>query len=385
MLERESAVSQSITLIPHAGDAWETARSGNHAEQGGAEGPDLTPQVQRRDNHVELWLDACQYPAGEALDDALHQAGHSVPREAPVLTDRLDFPPTDPPVSGYGPEGAEGIGCCDDDTGGRGPPVERWSSVDSWASALSDWTGIGTARPEDLTAAFTETGAEIDALTQALAEVNSHFHRETSDKAKGEEPAGQPQQVMGVQDQPLKPPNLPECSSVLSGGQSCLPLCLQDGDGSQSPRMLCHANAITQGANEREAIQSRRAELAPCPTHWSAPSHPVASTGGRVTDMIPESLDPADVGLGGYDGRDHLLSNNEDPVILKIIEDTDLEKARRELLIEEVRWLLKQFDGESMSIVACLVAYSCAVWSVNKATLPGYPHLRQTHNRDTCF
>lgn len=345
MLDRESDVSQSETLIPHAGDACEAARSVNDAQQGEAEVTHLSPQMRCCDNSVELWLDACQYLAGDAPGDVLHKAGHSVMREVPVLADHLDFPTADPPVSGYSPDGRVGIGCSDDDTVGRGPPVERWSSVDSWASALSDWTGIIEALPEDLTAAFTEIGAEIDALTQALAEVNVHLHRETSDEAKAEEPAGQSQPLMGVQDQPLKPQNLPD-TSVLSG-QSCLPLCLQDGGGSQNVRMLCDSNVTTQGGKEREVFQSRRAELAPCPTHLSAAtvpaSDPVASTGGYVTDVIPESLDPADVDLGGYDERDILISNNEDPVILKIIEDTDLEKARRELLIEEVRWLRKQF------------------------------------------
>lgn len=342
MLDRESDESQSNTLTPHAGDACETARLVNDAQQGEAEVTDLTPQMRCCDNRVELWLDACQYLAGDAPDDVPYEAGHSVMPEVPVLAGHLDFPTTDTAESGYSPDGRAGIGCSDDDSVGRGAPVERWSSVDSWASALSDWTGIISALPEDLTAAFTEIGAEIDALTQALAEVNAHLHRETSDDTKGKEPAGQPQQLMGVQDQPLKPQNLPDSSL-----RSCLPLCLQAGDGSSSVRMLCGANAGTQGVKEQEEIQSRRAELATCPTHLSAPtvspSDPVESPGGNVTDVIPESPGLADVDLGGDDERDVLISNNEDPVILKIIEDTDLEKGRRELRIEEVRCLLIQF------------------------------------------
>ncbi|CAF97149.1 unnamed protein product [Tetraodon nigroviridis] len=345
MLDRESDVSQSKTLIAHAGDACEAAGWINDAQQSGAEVMRLPPQMPCCDNSVELWLDACQYLAGEAPGDLLHESGVSVMQEVPGLTENLDFPTANTPVSGYSPDGPEGIGCSDDDTVGRGPPVERWSSVDSWASALSDWTGIITALPEDLTTAFTEIGAEIDALTQALAEVNAHLHKETSDEAKVEGPAGQSQPLMGVQDQPLKPQNLPD-SSVLSG-QGCLPRCLQDGDGSQSVRMLCDANTTTQRGKEREKIQSRRAELAPCHTHLSAPtlspSDPVASTGGDVADVIPEFLDPADVDLRGYDGQDFLISNNKNQVILKIIEDTDLEKAHRELLKEEVRWLLIRF------------------------------------------
>ncbi|XP_011602914.2 alpha-protein kinase 2 [Takifugu rubripes] len=334
MLDRESDMSHSETLIPRAGDACETAPSVNDAQEGVAEGADLTPQMRCCDNPVELWLDACQYLAGEGPDDVLHEVAHSIKQEVPMLTKDLDSPTTDTPVSGYSCDGCEGIGCSDDDTAGRGPPVERWSSVDSWASALSDWTGIITALPQDLTAAFTEIGAEIDALTQALAEVNAQLHRETTDDGKNQEPAGQLQQLMGVQDQPLKPHNLP--------------ICLQDGDDSQRVRLLCDTNAMTQGVKEREEIQRRRTELDPCPTHLSAPTAPssdtVASPGGCVTDVIPGSLYPADVDLGGCDERDASVSNNEHPVILKIIEDTDLEKAPRELLIEESN-TDKQFKG----------------------------------------
>lgn len=355
MLERESDVSHSETLIPRAGDACETAPSVNDAPQGEAEGADLTPQMRCCDNPVELWLDACQYLAGEGPDDVLHEAAHSVTQEVPMLTKDLDSPTTDTPVSGYSCDGPEGIGCSDDDTAGRGPPVERWSSVDSWASALSDWTGIITALPQDLTAAFTEIGAEIDALTQALAEVNAQLHKETTDDGKGQEPAGQLQQLMGVQDQPLKPQNLP--------------ICLQDGDDSQRVRLLCDTNATTQGVKEREEIQLRRTELAPCPTHLPAPTapcgHTVASPGGCVTDVSPDSLYPADVDLGGCDERDASVSSS--PVILKITEDTDLEKAPRELLIEEVRQLWILLYRELMSIFACLyLQYSYVMWQSSK-------------------
>lgn len=359
MLDRESDLSHSETLIPRAGDACETAPSVNDAQQGEAAGADLTPQMRCCDDPVELWLDACQYLAGEGPDDVLHEAAHYVTQEVPMLTKDLDSPTTDTLVSGYSSDGREGIGCSDDDSAGRGPPVERWSSVDSWASALSDWTGIITALPQDLTAAFTEIGAEIDALTQALAEVNAQLHRETTDDGKGQEPAGQLQQLMGVQDQPLKPHNLP--------------ICLQDGD---DVRLLCDTNAMTQGVKEREESQRRRTELAPCPTHVSAPTAPsgdtVASPGGCVTDVIPDSLYPADLDLGGCDVRDASVSNSEDPVILKIIEDTDLEEAPKELQIDEVRWLWILLYGELISIFASLyTVFLCNVAIVQRnPTLP---------------
>lgn len=350
-LDYESDVKQRRRLIPPAADACEAGlMSVNDARRGKAEVTDLTPQLRCSDSPIELWLDACQYLAGEGTEDrdALDKTGQSVMQELTVTSD-LAFPATETQVSGFNPDGSEGIGWSDDDTIGWGPPVERWSSVDSWASALSDWTGIITALPEDLTAAFTEIGAEIDALRQALAEVNTHIDPETSKDGTGQEPAAQvqPQQPMGVQDQPLKAQNLPE-SSILSG-QSCLSLCLQaaghelrDREGSPSFQSLCDTTPTTHGE-----IQSSEAELAPRPTRAStvSPSATVASPGGRDVDVIPESTYSADVGLSHFGGyvesfeTDIFISNDDYPIILNIIEDTDLEGQRppAELLIEEVR------------------------------------------------
>lgn len=354
-LDYESDVRQRRGLIPPAVDACEAGlMSVNDARRGKAEVTDFTPQLRCCDSPIELWLDACQYLAGEGTEDrdALDKTGQSVMQELTVNSD-LAFPATETQASGFTPDGSEGIGWSDD-TIGWGPAVERWSSVDSWASALSDCTGIITALPEDLTAAFTEIGAEIDALRQALAEVNIHIDTETSKDRKGQEPAAQvqSQQPMGVQDQPLKAQNLPE-SSVLSG-QSCLSLCLQpakhelrDREDSQSFQSLCDTTPTTQGEKEPEEIQSSEAELAPRPTRASkvSPSATVASPGGRDADVIPESTYSADVGLSHFGGyvesfeTDIFISNDDYPIILNIIEDTDLEGQRppAELLIEEVR------------------------------------------------
>ncbi|TDH02147.1 hypothetical protein EPR50_G00169960 [Perca flavescens] len=306
MVDYESDVSQHAKLRPLAVDACEAGlMSVNDGSRGKAEVTDLTPQPRRSDSPIELWLDACQYLAGE---------------------------------SGYNPDGSDGIGWSSDDTKGWGPPVERWSSVDSWASALSDWAGIIAAPPEDFTAAFTEIGAEIDALTQALAKVNTHIEIETSKEGKGQEPAAQAQTQppMGVQEQPIEAQNIPE-SSVLSG-QSCL-------ESSQSLESLCDSTATTtQGENELEEIQSSQAERSPCPTqqHSSMGSSggTVASPGGYSVDVIPGSTSFADLDLchfGGFVESDNFMSNEEDPIILNIIEDTDLEgqNTRGELVIEE--------------------------------------------------
>ncbi|XP_037608676.1 alpha-protein kinase 2 isoform X2 [Sebastes umbrosus] len=312
MVDYESDVSQHARLRPPAADACEAGlMSVNDGGRGKAEVADLTPQPRRSDSPIELWLDACQYLAGETQ------------------------------VSSYNPDGSEGIGWSSDDTRGWGPPVERWSSVDSWASALSDWTGIIAAPPEDFTAAFTEIGAEIDALTQALAEDNTHIETDTSKGGKGQES----QPPMGVQDQPLEAQNVPE-SSVLSW-QSCFSLCLEaagpelrDREASRSVESLCDSTAREK---EREEIRSSQAEHSPHPTHqhssMGSSGVTVASlSGGYGVDVIPGSS--ADLGLshfGGFVESDIFISNEEDPIILNITEDTDSEGQNTpgELIIEE--------------------------------------------------
>lgn len=346
---------------PPAVDACEEGLvSVNDARQGKAEATDLTAQPRRSDSPVELWLDACQYLAGEDTEDmdVLDKTGHSVTQGGLMATSDWSFPPGETQVSGYNPDGSERIGWSGDDTRGRRPPVERWSSEDSWASALSDWTGIIASPPEDFTAAFTEIGAEIDALTQALAEVNTHIDTETSREGKGQEPAVQVQSQppMGVRDRPLEPQNIPE-SPVLSG-QSCLSLCLEaagpelrDREGSQSVESLCDSTPSTRGEKEPEEIPSSQAERCPCPTHqrssMGSSGAIVASPGGYGLDVITGSTSSAELDLSHF-GRyvesfetDIFISNKEDPIILNIIEDTDLEgqNAAAELIIEEVRRL----------------------------------------------
>ncbi|XP_070706551.1 alpha-protein kinase 2 [Pempheris klunzingeri] len=357
MVDYESDVSQYTRPGPRppAVDAYEAGlMSVNDARQGKV--TDLTPQSRRSDSPIELWLDACQYLTGEDTEDrdVSDKTGHSVTRGGFTATTDLASPPGEIQVSGYNPGGTEGIGWPSDDTRSWGPSVERWSSVDSWASALSDWTGIITSPPEDFTAAFTEIGAEIDALTQALAEVNTHVDTETSKEGKSQEPAVrvQSQLPMGVQDQPLEAQNIPE-SPVISG-QSCLCLCLeaagtelQDEEGSQSVESLCDSTPSTQGEKELEKIQSSQAELAQCPTHQHSSMGSCgamgASPGGCGVDVIPGSASSADLDLchfnryvGSFEPN-ILISSEEDPIILNIIEDTDLEgqNAPVELIIEE--------------------------------------------------
>lgn len=346
MLDHESDRIHCKTLTPHAVDAFEPAlMSVNDAQQVKAEVTDLTP-----DNPDELWMDACQYLSCEDEEErnVLDKAGQSVMQEVFTVTTDLAFPVREKSVSGYSPDGSLGIGCYDDDMMGWGPRVKRWSSVDSWASALSDWTGLDsqiTAPPEDLTAAFTEIGAEIDALRQALAEVNT----ETPKNEKDQQAEAQSQQPMGVQDQPLKTKSLPE-SSVLPM-QRCLPLCLQDREGSQSINSVSllqrDTTATTQQVTEPGEIQKSMPELAPCSPHLFesivSPSATVAPSKRNDMDVIAESTFSADMHLpcfGDYGvsfETDASIRNNEDPIILNIVEDLEKQKASAALSVKEVR------------------------------------------------
>lgn len=292
-----------------------------------------SPKLPHRNSPVELWLDACQYLAVEDVEnrDVLHNTGPSVMQGPPAQTSDLPFPAREMQVSGYNGNGYEGIGWLDGDTLAWGPPVERWSSVDSWSSALSDWSGIFTALPEDLTAAFTEIGAEIDALRQALAEVNTQKDTNTSQEPQA---PTHKQQPMGVQDQPLKTQNLPE-TSILSG-QSYLPLCrvpsgpdLQDRDNNLSTSSLCSMSPTAP-----QEIQSSQSELPKCPTVSVSPR--VAS----LDNAVPESTSTSDMDLFHFDGKvesnelDNYITINEDPIILRIVEDTDFYDTSGKLTLE---------------------------------------------------
>lgn len=288
-----------------------------------------SPKLPHRNSPVELWLDACQYLAVEDVEnkDFLDNTGPTVTQGPPAQTSDFPFPERQMQVSGYNSNGNDGIGWSDSDTLAWGPPVERWSSVDSWSSALSDWSGIFTALPEDLTTAFTEIGAEIDALRLALVEVNTQRDTDASQELQA---ATHLQQPMGVQDQPLKTQNLPE-NSILSG-QSYLTLCgIPSGPDLQdlSTSSLCPISSTTQ-----EDIESSQSELSKCP---------VVLASARVTSLdnaIPNSTSTSDMDLFHLDVKveskqsDDFITPNEDPIILRIVEDTDCYDLPGKLTIE---------------------------------------------------
>ncbi|CAJ1070707.1 alpha-protein kinase 2 isoform X2 [Xyrichtys novacula] len=340
----EQAIGVHESHVDHlaspAEDACEAGfMSGNDAGRGEAGVTDLTPRPNQGDSPVELWLDACQYLTSEDTEnrDGSNKTSHSVMQD--VLTGTSDWfsSPGETQVSGYYSDGSEMIGWSSDDTKGWGPPVERWSSVDSWASALSDWTEIIAAPPEDFTAAFTEIGAEIDALTQALVDTHAQIDSE-SKGGKGQEGAAvqtHSQLPMGVQDHPFEAQNIPE--GVMLSGQGCLFFSLEssvveprDRDASQSVESLCDSVQDTQVSKAPEEIQSSQAESAPCPSRQESSIVMMASSGGYDTSVTPGSatsayLDFCHLGGFGESETDSLISYEVDPIILSIIEDTDLE------------------------------------------------------------
>lgn len=277
MADDESGMIHATRLGPPTADTWDVGLvSGSDARQRKAEVTGLSPHLGRSDSPAEVWQDACQYLAGEDIkdQDVLDKRGHSAMQGGLSAAGDLSFLPGKTQVSLYNPQVSDCIGWSSEKP--RRPPVERWSSVDSWASALSDWTEIITAAPEDITAAFTEIGAEIEALTQALAEVET--------------------------------------------------------PGPQTP----------------EGIQSSQTESSQCPTYQHSTMGSATGASYDVTPTLsPRSMSTGSQGISQFDAyvtsldMDIFTTNGTDPIILNIIEETDLvgQNAPAETLKIEVRFL----------------------------------------------
>ncbi|KAK2819265.1 hypothetical protein Q5P01_024826 [Channa striata] len=340
--QRHSSSTHQVTMVDDESDVIQhtgTKSTLNDSRQRQGEAAGLTLQLWRSDSPTELWLDACQYLAGEDTEHrdfdktgcSVIPGGHSATCSDLSLLPGLE-------VSSYNPEGSDGIGWSSADTRSWGPPVERWSSVDSWASALSDWTGIITSPSEDITAAFIEIGAEIDALTQALTSTEGDSGETTVQS--------RPQPLMGVQDHPLEAQNTPE-SSVLSE-QGSRSLCFeaagpepQSREGSQTTESLYDLVSPTrEGEKEPEEIQSAQAACPQCPTDqlscMGSSSVAMDSPGGHSTAVTAVALTPESnlscnldfSPTGGYVESletDILFRNDQDEIILNITEDTDFE------------------------------------------------------------
>ncbi|KAI2651535.1 Alpha-protein kinase 2 [Labeo rohita] len=95
----------------------------------------------------ELWLDACQFLAGEEDGGAIFdKRGRSCPPSPSTAH------PDNTKASDYSKRRNISIDHHTEDWELRFPPVERWSSSDSWASALSDWfQAVNTYSEDSLT------------------------------------------------------------------------------------------------------------------------------------------------------------------------------------------------------------------------------------------
>ncbi|XP_005798685.2 alpha-protein kinase 2 [Xiphophorus maculatus] len=320
-----SEASQCDELRAPVVDAWEVDwMSESDVRSVKAEVTALTLQRQHSISPAEIWMDACQYLTGEDAEDK-----EDVDHQA--LSDSLQ-------ESDYSPGDNRRVGWS---------PVERWSSVDSWASALSDWTGVIEDPPEEITAAFAEIGAEIDALTQALQEVTTHLEPETLQDDLRATEVEERQQTMGVQDQPLKTPDIQE--SLIPSEQSYLSLCLvgsrpelHDSGASHRVEPLCTCG----GELEAEELLSSQAESSPCSALQNIPAGSFSVGADSDAGMIEVTLNAGTVSSGCLDlprldrysktfEQDLFSSEENHPIELKITEDVDL-NTHRDLVLQEV-------------------------------------------------
>ncbi|XP_043077278.1 alpha-protein kinase 2 [Puntigrus tetrazona] len=140
----------------------------------------------------ELWLDACQFLAGEEVDGAIFDKwGRSCPPSPTTAhSDKTK-------ASDYSRRENISIDHHSEDWELRFPPVERWSSSDSWASALSDWfQAVNTYSEDSFTSASTSsTGPKHTmAIQDNILEHpdNANITGQTSLNLSEPEEAGQP-------------------------------------------------------------------------------------------------------------------------------------------------------------------------------------------------
>ncbi|XP_077353355.1 alpha-protein kinase 2 [Festucalex cinctus] len=291
--------SQNVTRSAATNNNWVTLESESGLKPP-AEVTLITQRGPRSVSPVELWADACQY-----LDKT-----HVLPSSA-----SSDLSLEEMWVSGYV---SDGIGWAIDDTRGRGPPVERWSSVESWASALSDWNVFGTPRQE-LTTAFSEIGAEIDALTEALADVK---------------PYNETEREMGIQDQPVGQTIQEES---IQCEQECFSFQPQMED---NVRSLYDSTANTQTEPEEIVVDNFVHE-----------NQSLVSSGCDLDSLIPEWTPIEDVDLPEFVQFSGTGDLKEDKIVLKIVEDADVTERPAELTNEQLSGdgLFKVTEDHSVS------------------------------------
>lgn len=321
-----SEVSQHEELQPPAVDAWGVELMlGSDVRSGKAEVTDLTLDLQRSDSPVEHWMDARQDLRGEdEYVENLDKASHFILQEHQV--------------SGYSPGDSKRIDCSIDDTKGWGPPVRRWSSVDSWATALSDWTGIVEDPSEDIAAAFAEIGAEIDALTQSLDKLSGNTESDTLHKSLKTTERERAKEVMGIQDQLLKNQGIPENS--IHPDQSCLSLGFQaEGSEHQDNSDLKIFESLCDPENTTKKEQLARLSLEGSPRVTVASSEGYTMAEITLRTVTSSSSDLDFYKTDGYFRifEDDIFLNDEVlPIKLTITEDTGSITCP-ELVLEEVR------------------------------------------------
>lgn len=294
---------------------------------------DAVSKTTRNDSPVELWLDACPYFTVDETEDR-NLSIQSVMQDSMTITSDFSVPTEETQRSGYSQNACEMIGWSFDDKS-WGPPVERWSSVDSWASALSDWTEIISSPAEDLTAAFTEIGAEIDALTQALAEVTTQIEAELQSE-KADDVLDK--SIMGVQDKPSDSQNIAEVSG--NTGQSGL---IQERERTGCTR--------TTELKQSDHLEPQKQFMGSCEVTASE----MFNEDTRAQSVTHGAAFEADTGL--LDVRfDSLVTDLSNDVILNIQEDTDCEHRR-----PSNRLQISEPDGDNK----CEVKYEASLSSLD--------------------
>ncbi|XP_056434488.1 alpha-protein kinase 2 isoform X1 [Gadus chalcogrammus] len=386
--------TQQIGLEPPTGtdNAWK------HVTPVGETGSTshVNSQVVQSDNPIDLWMDACQYMssqdkgAGKPDSEGIivdQSANSALSEGADITAWSWPCPSADREMSGH-PSMEQGDAMrrvSSGDIGVWGPPlIERWSSVDSWETALSDWAAIIASPPEEITAAFTEIGAEIDALTQALArdsearnamallvKTTGHVSTREDTLLRGREDTGssdvhpQTQMMMDVPDQSVESqPSSDRCVSPVGSSSTITapspntptdPAVVEDHlevkpeSSTATPREENRHTGEIKSARDQDSIP-------PVDTHSSSSVSSVMLTslgecsidvrtaalisGHPGIPAVLEESDPDVVQFRGYVGptdRDGDTSNGEDDVWLHIEEDVD-EDLERECAQTELKF-----------------------------------------------
>ncbi|CAL8317668.1 unnamed protein product [Lota lota] len=375
--------TQHIGLEPPtgAGNAWKYSTPAG--EKGSTS--HVNSQAVQSDNPIDLWMDACQYLSGE-------DKGAGKPYGEGITVDRClsegEFcaditawswpcPSADREMPGNpSVEQGDAISrASSGDVGGVwGPPhFERWSSVDSWETALSDWAAIVASPPGEITAAFTEIGAEIDALTQALArdsearnamaslvKTPGHVSMQGDPLNRGREDTGvsdfhpQTRMLTAVPDQSLESqPSSDLCvspvgsnSAVTSPDTPTDPTVIKDllevkPEGSTAtPREENRHTGEIKCILDQDSVYPVDTRSSSTVSSVTLTSLGECSTDIRRAAPIPAVLEDSDLDLVQFQGyvgpkdRDGDTSNEEDVVLLHIEEDVDEDLERESTLSE---------------------------------------------------